>query len=92
MAGDVLRACQATGDRDPLHHLAHALKGAAGTLGAVSLQTRAAALEAALRAGRPDPEIEPLAAALEAAQRELADALGALSPVDKTDDRHTKKA
>ncbi|MDP2792706.1 MAG: response regulator, partial [Sulfurisoma sp.] len=76
-ANDVatLRACRASGDTEQARRLAHTLKGTAGTLGAVRLQMRAAELEAAIRAGRPDAEIEPLAAALEAAQAELAAAV-----------------
>ncbi|MDP2810017.1 MAG: response regulator [Rhodocyclaceae bacterium] len=79
-ANDVatLRACRASGDTEQARRLAHTLKGTAGTLGAVHIQTRAAELEAAIRAGRPDAEIEPLAAALEAAQAELAAAVRAL--------------
>ncbi|MDO8960181.1 MAG: PAS domain S-box protein [Rhodocyclaceae bacterium] len=79
-ANDVatLRACRASGDAEQARRLAHTLKGAAGTLGAVNLQARAGELEAAIHAGRPDEEIELLATALEAAQAELATALGTL--------------
>ncbi|KAF0166126.1 MAG: PAS domain-containing protein [Rhodocyclaceae bacterium] len=76
-AADVvsLRACLNSGDTAQARRLAHTIKGAAGTLGAVRLQTRAAELEAALRAGQTDAEIAALMDALEAAQVELAAAV-----------------
>jgi CheY-like chemotaxis protein len=73
-----LRACRAAGDTEQARRLAHTIKGAAGTLGAVRLQARAAELEAAIHAGRTDGEIEPLALALEAAQAEFAAAVRTL--------------
>ncbi|MDO9227432.1 MAG: response regulator [Pseudomonadota bacterium] len=64
-----LRECLASGDREQVEQLAHSLKGAAGTLGATTLQGLATALDQALRAGDPSQEIEALAAALEAEMR-----------------------
>ena len=73
-----LRACLSSGDTAQARRLTHTIKGATSTLGAVHLQARAAELEAALRAGRPDTELATLMDALEAAQVELAAAVRTL--------------
>ncbi len=44
-----IRTCLTNGERDEARRLAHSLKGAAATLGAVAVQKAAAALEAAIR-------------------------------------------
>ncbi len=74
-----LRTSRATGDMEQARRVVHSLKGAAGTLGAVHLQTQAAELEAALQTGRPEAEIESLATALEATQAILAVAVSELT-------------
>jgi PAS domain S-box-containing protein len=74
-----LRTCRATGDMEQARRVVHSLKGAAGTLGAVHLQTQAAELEAALRTGRPEAEIESLATAIEDTQAELTAAVRVLA-------------
>ncbi|MDS4070037.1 MAG: response regulator, partial [Candidatus Competibacter sp.] len=80
--GAALRVRLDAGDAAAARHLAHALKGVAGTLGAFRVQARAAELEAALRAGRSAAELEPLAAALEVEQDALLAALGAALPAE----------
>lgn len=76
-AADVvaLRTHLASGDPAQARRRVHTIKGAAGTLGAVRLQTRAEELEAALRAGQPNAELAALMDALEAAQVEFAAAV-----------------
>ena len=54
--------CLAVGDHSEARRLAHSLKGAAGTLGVVSVQKSAASLEAAIRDGQPATLISPLIA------------------------------
>ncbi|MBE2295858.1 MAG: PAS domain S-box protein [Phycisphaerales bacterium] len=80
-AGAVLRKHLDAGDRTAAHQLAHALKGAAGALGATQVQKSAAQLEAALREEAAAAEIESLAAALEAGQEALVTALQAALPI-----------
>ena len=70
-----LRACLAAGERDEARRIAHSLKGASGTLGAVAVQASAAALEQAIRDQRPDAELEALIIAVTAAYETLAVAL-----------------
>ena len=48
----------AEGEREEARRLAHSLKGAAGSLGAVAIQQAAAALEMAIRDHHPQEEIE----------------------------------
>ncbi|TXI79843.1 MAG: response regulator [Flavobacteriales bacterium] len=75
-------ACQA-GERDAARHLAHALKGAAAAVAAVSVQRAAAALEAWARAGDEAP-FEPLVMALEAEFAAFVLALDQLPPPPET--------
>ena len=71
-----LRARLAAGERDEAQRLAHTLKGAAGTLGAVELQRAAAELEHVIRSGvvrsGDEPEMAALAAWIEPALNALA--------------------
>jgi PAS domain S-box-containing protein len=53
-----LRDCLAAGDSEQAKRLTHTLKGAAGTIGASVLQGMAAELDAALREGRSQREID----------------------------------
>ena len=73
-----LRAALEMGDTAQACLRAHAIKGAAGMLGAESLQNRAAELEAHLRAGEMGPAVVAGAVALETTLTGLADALSAL--------------
>ncbi|MBT7862512.1 MAG: response regulator, partial [Gemmatimonadetes bacterium] len=75
---ETVRSLRAEGDAEGATRAAHSLKGVAGTLGAGELQERAAALEAALKAGTADVEIEPLLAHVDS---ELSRLLGALAVV-----------
>ena len=59
-----LQAALATGDHDAARQRAHALKGAAGSLGAIRLQAAAAALEDALRSGSATAALVGLADAV----------------------------
>ncbi|HEX6736059.1 MAG TPA: PAS domain-containing protein, partial [Azonexus sp.] len=52
--------CLASGDVEEARRLAHSLKGAAGTLGAVATQVAAAAVETAIRDRQAVAAIEPL--------------------------------
>jgi len=61
-----LRRHLATGALDEVLRLAHALKGAAATLGALAVCLRAQELETALGAGAPRADIEARIAALDA--------------------------
>jgi PAS domain S-box-containing protein len=60
----LLSAALAAGDLVTLKQLAHSLKGAAGTLGAVQVAAAATALDAALRVATPAAELEALCATL----------------------------
>jgi PAS domain S-box-containing protein len=63
----------ASGNRDAARQKAHALKGAAGSLGAFRVQARAEAVETALRANTEDsPAMTALMAKLSAEQEALA--------------------
>ena len=59
-----LSATLAAGDLVALKQLAHSLKGAAGTLGALQVAAAATALDAALRVATPAAELESLCAML----------------------------
>ena len=69
-AADVAAIRQALTDeqREEARRLAHSLKGAAGTLGAVALQKMAAGLEAAVKEGQTSVMLEPLLAELASSQ------------------------
>jgi len=75
-----LREYLTAGERDAARRIAHTLKGAAGNLGATGVQKLAAKLEAALKQGGDAARVEPLAAAAEAALRQLAAAILAALP------------
>jgi two-component system sensor histidine kinase/response regulator len=89
-----LRECRAAGDLVQAERLSHTLKGAAGTVGATGLSSLAAELDAALREGRSEREIEArteatalalqsFSAAVRATLAALPSAAGATSaPVD----------
>ena len=70
-----LRACLDAGDRHAAAQIAHALKGASATLGAVTVQVHAAALEAVLRRAGTSTTVEPLIVAVEQALAPLAAAV-----------------
>ncbi len=75
-----LRECHAAGEDEETRRIAHTLKGASGTLGAVAVQALAADLERALRGGASRDEIERLSARVEAEQADLIAALRAALP------------
>ena len=56
-----LRTAAGERDREELAHVAHGLRGAAGTIGARELLQACETLEAACREGRPEEAITPLA-------------------------------
>jgi PAS domain S-box-containing protein len=60
----LLSAALAAGDLVALKQLAHALKGASGTIGAMPVAAAATALDAALRVATPAAELETLCATL----------------------------
>ncbi|MCK7576179.1 MAG: Hpt domain-containing protein [Chromatiales bacterium] len=74
-----LKAHLARGERDEAQRLAHTLKGAAGTLGAVEVQRAAAELESVIRSGvirsGDEPEMAALAIWVEQALNALAEGL-----------------
>ncbi len=78
-AGDVrcLRESLAAGDLEGAGHLAHTLKGVAGTLGFTHLQSLMVELQAGCRAGLAPTALEIPLASAEAAQAELLAAIGA---------------
>ncbi|MCM8610663.1 PAS domain S-box protein [Accumulibacter sp.] len=78
--GGELRRCLAAGDLVAARRLAHSLRGAAGALGAVHVQTLAAELEEALRTERSAAETGRRLAEVEAAQGALSAALRAALP------------
>ncbi|MDI6746940.1 MAG: ATP-binding protein [Rhodocyclaceae bacterium] len=81
--GQFLQEALAAGHADAARQLMHALKGAAGTLGATRLQTAAAALERALRAADP---AGPAPVLLTDLQMELAALEDALARLPETSD------
>jgi two-component system sensor histidine kinase/response regulator len=72
-----IRQALAAGDIATAERLAHTTKAVSGNVGAIVIQERATALEAALRAGQGAQQAAPLLAELEAPMRELLSALGA---------------
>ncbi len=80
-----LRQQLAKGDRLEAQRIVHSLKGAAATLGATQVQSCAADLEAALRAEKTLPELEPLITILETAHAELSTVILRTLP----EERHT---
>jgi two-component system sensor histidine kinase/response regulator len=77
---NTIRQRLAAGDAEEARRLAHSLKGAAGTLGAVAVQTAAAALETAIRESQPEAALEPLLQMLAEAYAGLACRLRPLLP------------
>ncbi|HEX6736228.1 MAG TPA: Hpt domain-containing protein, partial [Azonexus sp.] len=75
--------CLASGDVEEARRLAHSLKGAAGTLGAVATQVAAAAVETAIRDRQAVAAIEPLLHVLAEAYSALASRLRPLLPADE---------
>ncbi len=55
-----IRLCLANGDREEARRLAHSLKGASATLGAVVVQKAAAALESAIREQQAEAVLNPM--------------------------------
>jgi HPt (histidine-containing phosphotransfer) domain-containing protein len=72
-----LKTCQDTGDAGTASELAHALKGAAGTIGAKRMREIAQSIEKAGKAGRVDAETAQWLAELESAYAEACAALDA---------------
>ena len=75
----------AAGNREAARQLAHALKGAAGSLGVVRLQAAAAAIELALRGTGPAEVTPGLLAALQIEQRALDAVLARLETAPAAD-------
>ena len=71
-----LRALLSENDRESAHRLAHSLKGVAGTLGFLRIQTAMTELIAGLRAGLSPSLLESPLAVAEAAQAQLLEAIG----------------
>ncbi len=69
---DVLRGRIEAGDKTGARRLAHSLKGAAATLGAMQIRAEASALEQAILTDQPAAEIEALARRVEEALADLA--------------------
>jgi two-component system sensor histidine kinase/response regulator len=80
----LLRERVSAGYADEARRIAHTLKGAAGNLGASTVQRLAAELEAALKEGNDTPHIEQLAGAVEAELQALAAAILAALPEETT--------
>ena len=80
-----LRAALAAGDTARAQHLAHTLRGVAGSAGAVVVAEAAGRLEAALAAGMPAPE--PLLDALAAPMAEVLIAIAGLDDRQQGDRR-----
>jgi len=76
-AGDVgcIRAQLADGLHADARRTAHSLNGAASSLGAGAVRGLAASVEAALKEGQTDAQLEPLLSRLEVQLRQLSDAL-----------------
>jgi len=55
-----IRQLLATGQAEEARRLAHSMKGAAGTLGAMAVQRSAAALDSAIKENQPPSVVEPL--------------------------------
>jgi len=72
-----IEALLAAGDRDGTADVAHAIKGAAGTMGAHRLRTVAAEFEGSARKGSFQVEPEELVARMKAAYADARDALEA---------------
>ncbi len=75
-----MRRLRAQGETETALRNVHSLKGAAGSVGATTLQAIAAELEKALKAGEGDERIEALAARIETAYADLAEAVQAALP------------
>jgi two-component system sensor histidine kinase/response regulator len=69
---DKLREKLAAGEQEDARRVAHTLKGAAGSLGAVAVQALAAKLEAAVAKQAPSSETEQLANEVQVTQTQLA--------------------
>ena len=72
----------AADDWKTAERLAHTTKGVAGNIGAVEVQSAAAALEVALRERRPRDEVDPLLAAVDAKLSAMIAALEQALPSD----------
>jgi HPt (histidine-containing phosphotransfer) domain-containing protein len=59
-----LRTLSSAGDRDAVLRVAHGLKGAAGSLGAIAIANAAGAVVSVLRGNAPAPDLEPAVAQL----------------------------
>jgi two-component system sensor histidine kinase/response regulator len=78
----LIRQRLAAGDTEEARRLAHSLKGAAGSLGAMAIQVAAAALETAIREQQPISQIDPLIEQTATEYRALQDALTPLFESD----------
>jgi PAS domain S-box-containing protein len=87
-----LRRSLGAGDFVEAQRLAHSLKGASGSLGAVRVQTLAAELEAALRERRDGNDIERWTSALENELAGMAAALLALPEMPETSPHSARSA
>jgi two-component system sensor histidine kinase/response regulator len=83
-----LRQALARGENEAVRHLAHSLKGVAGTLGAEGIQRQAMALEQAAREQESNQVLSDLLNQLEPALAELMQALEAALPVEQTAEGH----
>jgi CheY-like chemotaxis protein len=79
-AGVQLRTYLSSGQRFEAHRLAHTLKGAAATLGAVELSGLAREVERGIRASAPREELDAGIAAMEASLIPLATAIRCIVP------------
>lgn len=75
------------GEFEPCLRMAHTLKGLAGTLGLVDVQTTAASLESHMRAPTPEGDMGPLVQALQHSLDQVCPALAQL-PEPKAEEMH----
>lgn len=82
--GEHLRDCLAREDAPQIRRIAHAIKGAAGAIGAIQVQNLAAELENVIRNQGEDTEIEKLVEKLENAQTSVINGIFALNSPENT--------
>jgi two-component system sensor histidine kinase/response regulator len=70
-----VRECLSDGKRDEARRVAHSLKGASASLGAVGVQQRAARLESAIKQGLEVAVLDPLISALDCELQQLRTAI-----------------
>ncbi len=86
--GELLQACLSRGDYPQIRQIVHALKGAAGTLGATQVQKLAAELEEVIRNQGDDTEIEKRIEELGIAQSSVINGIVALNWPEKTTQKY----